>query len=133
MSTADLANDDALAVAPVIYQRHLEKRCDIRVTIVGESIYAAVIQSQEAKSAKVDWRLADVELAHEVHVLPEKMARACRRLMKALNLNFGAVDLVLTPKDEYYFLEINPNGQWLWLEDKLLFPISDRIVEWLVK
>ena len=51
--------------------------------------------------------------------------------MKALNLHFGAVDLVLTPDDQYYFLEINPNGQWLWLEDKLEFPISDKIVEWL--
>ena len=48
-----------------------------------------------------------------------------------INLHFGAVDLVLTPDDQYYFLEINPNGQWLWLEDKLGFPISDKIVEWL--
>ena len=131
VSTADLATDDSLAVAPVIYQRHLEKRCDIRVTIVGDSIYAAAIHSQDADSARVDWRRSDVELAHEVHVLPDEIATACQRLMKALNLHFGAVDLVLTPNDQYYFLEINPNGQWLWLEDKLRFPISEKIVEWL--
>ena len=131
VSTADLATDDALAVAPVIYQRHLEKRCDIRVTIVGDSIYTAAIHSQDADSARVDWRRSDVELAHEVHVLPDEIATACQRLMKALNLHFGAVDLVLTPNDQYYFLEINPNGQWLWLEDRLRFPISEKIVEWL--
>ena len=131
LTAADVATDGALEMAPVIYQRHLEKRCDVRVTIVGESMYPAVIQSQEANSAKVDWRRADVELAHEIHVLPDEIATACRRLMKALNLNFGAIDLVLTPKGEYYFLEVNPNGQWLWLEDKLRFPIADRIVEWL--
>ena len=131
VGAADLATDDSLVVAPVIYQRHLEKRCDVRVTIVGNSLYAAAIHSQDVDSAKVDWRRSDVDLAHEVHVLPDQVVRACRRLMKALNLHFGAVDLVLTPDDQYYFLEINPNGQWLWLEDKLGFPISDKIVEWL--
>ena len=131
VSTADLASDDALAVAPVIYQRHLEKRWDVRVTIVGDSIYAAAIHSQDAVSARVDWRRSDVELEHEVHVLPDEIATACQRLMKALNLHFGAIDLVLAPNDQYYFLEINPNGQWLWLEDKLRFPISNKIVEWL--
>ena len=131
VSTADLASDEALKVAPVIYQRHLEKRWDIRVTIIGDSIYAAAIHSQEADSARVDWRRADVELEHKVHALPEKIATACQRLMKALNLRFGAVDLVLAPNGQYYFLEINPNGQWLWLEDKLGFPITNRIMEWL--
>ena len=131
VSTADLASDDALAVAPVIYQRHLEKRCDVRVTIVGDSIYAAAIHSQDAVSASVDWRRSDVELGHDVHVLPDEIATACQRLMKALNLHFGAIDLVLAPNEEYYFLEINPNGQWLWLEHKLGFPISNKIVEWL--
>ena len=97
MSTADLASDEALKVAPVIYQRHLEKRWDIRVTIVDNSIYAAAIHSQEADSAKVDWRRADEELEHKVHALPEEIDTACQRLMKALNLRFGAVDLVLAP------------------------------------
>ena len=131
VSTADLGGDDGLAIAPVIYQRHLEKRCDIRVTVVGHSIYAAAIRSQDADSAKVDWRRSDVELEHEVHALPDDITRACQRLMKALNLHFGAIDLVLAPNGEYYFLEINPNGQWLWLEDKLRFPIANKIVEWL--
>ena len=131
VGAADLATDDSLVVAPVIYQRHLEKRCDVRVTIVGDSIYAAAIHSQDVDSARVDWRRSDVDLEHQVHALPDDIATACRRLMKALNLRFGAVDLVLTPNDQYYFLEINPNGQWLWLEDKLGFPISQEIVEWL--
>ena len=131
VGAADLAADDSLVVAPVIYQRHLEKRCDVRVTIVGDSLYAAAIHSQDVDSAKVDWRRSEVDLAHDVHVLPDEIAAACLRLLKALNLHFGAIDLVLTPEGRYYFLEINPNGQWLWLEDRLGFPISERIVEWL--
>ena len=128
---ADLACDEALKAAPVIYQRHLEKLWDIRVTIVGESIYAAAIHSQETASARVDWRRADVELEHKKHVLPDDIAKACRRLMKVLNLRFGAIDFVLTPDGQYVFLEINPNGQWLWIEDKLGYPITNRIAKWL--
>ena len=131
VSTSNLANDEALKAAPVIYQHHLEKRWDIRVTIVGESIYAAAIHSQETVSARVDWRRTDVDLKHTEHVLPKEIAKACRRLMKVLNLRFGALDLVLTPDGQYIFLEINPNGQWLWIEDKLGYPITNRIAEWL--
>ena len=131
VSAADLASDEALKAAPVIYQRHLEKRWDIRVTIVGESIYAAAIHSQKAASARVDWRRTDVDLEHTEHVLPEEIAKACHRLMKMLNLRFGAIDLVLTPHGQYFFLEINPNGQWLWIEDKLGYPITNRIAKWL--
>ena len=131
VGASDLATDDSLVVAPVIYQRHLEKRCDVRVTIVGDSVYAAAIYSQDVHSARVDWRRSDVDLEHKVHALPGEIIAACRCLMKALRLQFGAVDLVLTPDDRYYFLEINPNGQWLWLEDQLGFPITEDIVKWL--
>ena len=51
--------------------------------------------------------------------------------MNRLGLAFGAIDLVLTPEGQYVFLEINPSGQWLWLEDKLGFPITERIAAWL--
>lgn len=130
VSESDLASDEALRAAPVIYQRHLEKHLDIRVTIVEESIYAAAIHSQEVESARVDWRRTDEELEHKKHVLPDEIAKACRHLMKVLNLRFGAIDFVLTPDGQYVFLEINPNGQWLWIEDRLGYPITNRIAQW---
>ena len=131
VSASDLARDEALRAAPVIYQSHLEKHLDIRVTIVGESIYTAAIHSQEAETARVDWRRTDEELEHKKHVLPDEIAKACRRLMKVLKLRFGAIDFVLTPDGQYVFLEINPNGQWLWIEDRLGYPITNRIAKWL--
>jgi glutathione synthase/RimK-type ligase-like ATP-grasp enzyme len=51
--------------------------------------------------------------------------------MKTLGLSFGALDLILTPQGEYVFLEVNPSGQWVWIEDKLDLPISRSIAEWL--
>ncbi len=49
------------------------------------------------------------------------------RLMKALKINFGAIDMILTPEGEYVFLEVNPNGQWGWIEKLTGMPISQVI------
>jgi glutathione synthase/RimK-type ligase-like ATP-grasp enzyme len=51
--------------------------------------------------------------------------------MARLGLSFGALDFVLTPDGRFVFLEINPNGQWMWLDDKLGFGITDAVVDWL--
>jgi glutathione synthase/RimK-type ligase-like ATP-grasp enzyme len=51
--------------------------------------------------------------------------------MRSLRLTFGAIDLVQTPSGEYVFLEVNPSGQWLWLDDMLTLGISDTIAAWL--
>ena len=51
--------------------------------------------------------------------------------MVSLRLTFGAIDLIETPKGEYVFLEINPNGQWLWLDDMLDLGISAAVADWL--
>ncbi len=51
--------------------------------------------------------------------------------MHLLGLTFGGIDLDLTPEGDYVFLEVNPSGQWLWLDDKLTLGISDAIASWL--
>jgi hypothetical protein len=131
ITKSDLSDDAALTAAPVIYQQHIGKESDIRVTVVGEKLYAAAIDSQSVDSARVDWRRSDVELNHQHHQLPQEVANGCRALMSKLGIRFGAIDFVLAPSGEYVFLEVNPNGQWLWLEDKLGFRVADDIACWL--
>jgi len=48
-------------------------------------------------------------------------------LVARLGLRFGAIDIIVTPDDRYVFLEINPNGQWLWIEEETGLPIRDAI------
>lgn len=52
--------------------------------------------------------------------------------MKDMNLSFGAFDYIVTLDDEWIFLEINPNGQWLWLEQSLDLDISQKIIDYLI-
>ena len=51
--------------------------------------------------------------------------------MQELNIKFGAIDIIKTPKDEYVFLEINPNGQWAWIEMQTGQEMSDEIIKFL--
>jgi glutathione synthase/RimK-type ligase-like ATP-grasp enzyme len=123
---------ESARLSPSIYQELIPKRFDVRVTIVGRKIFAAAIDSQSEPSAVIDWRCTiNPYLPHHRITLPERIADQLFRLMDALHLAFGAIDLIQTPSGDYLFLEVNPNGQWLWLDDMLDFGISDSIAEWL--
>lgn len=127
-----LRHDRDIELAPVIYQRLIPKRCDVRVTIVGEQLFAAEIHSQDDPAARIDWRrTANPELPHSPVALPVELQAKLLRLMAHLGLVYGAVDLAHTPSGEYVFLEVNPSGQWLWLEDQLSFPITLAVSRWL--
>jgi len=128
-----LALVDRAQVSPVIYQRLIPKEYDIRVTIVGDKMFVAEIDSQSDPDASIDWRrTTNPSLPHRRGTLPEGVRDALYRLMNSLGLAFGAIDLVRTPDGAYVFLEINPNGQWLWLDDFLDLGISDAVSNWLL-
>jgi glutathione synthase/RimK-type ligase-like ATP-grasp enzyme len=133
VSPGDLEDGMAIRLAPVIYQRLIPKLSDIRVTVVGGQLFAVTIDSQSDPAASVDWRRTEDEnLPHSVHSLPPRLEELCLAYVSALGLKYGAIDLVLTPEGDYIFLEINPNGQWVWMEERLDLPISGAIASWLV-
>ena len=133
VSQSDLDCGAALSCAPVIYQKRVQKVVDIRVTVVGEQVFAAEIDSQSEPTAALDWRQADAKLPLSRHRLPDAVCRSCIALLRSLDLSFGAIDLVLDPDGDYWFLEVNPNGQWLWIEDELDYPISEAVASWLTR
>lgn len=130
------ADYQAIRYAPVIFQEEVPKKLELRVTVVGAKVFPAAIQSQESRFLRHDWRHYHdfgESKYYSVHTLPEKIEGLCVRLVETLGLCFGAIDLILTPADEYVFLEINPNGQWLWIEDFTGLPISDAIADLLIQ
>ena len=123
---------DEARLSPGIYQELILKRYDIRATVVGTEIFAAAIDSQSDPAAVIDWRhTANPDLPHLPIELPPKVREGILALMKELGLTFGAIDLVETPDHDFVFLEVNPNGQWLWIEDQLQLGITAAIVDWL--
>ena len=116
----------------MIVQAYVPKRLELRVTVVGDRVLTAAIHSQGSNRTRYDWRHYDhVHTVYEPHRLPAKIERRCRALVAELGLVFGAIDLVLTPDSRHVFLEINPNGQYLWVEEACDLPISAAMADLL--
>jgi hypothetical protein len=122
----------SIRYAPLVIQEYVPKSLEVRATVVGSQVFAAAIHSQQSQRARHDWRHYDFDKTpHEAHALPEGVSSLCIQLVQSLSLNFGAIDLVLTPDGRYVFLEINPSGQWLWIEELTDLPIGDAIADLL--
>ncbi len=124
-----IAQIDYFHLTPAICQEYIEKEYEIRVTIVGEDIYASRVDSQTDEETIVDWRKK--KLKFKECFLPEDINQKCLQLLSRLNLSYGAFDLVKSLDNRYYFLEINPNGQWVWIEKDTEQKISDSIINFL--
>lgn len=123
-------NIDEYSLTPSILQPYIEKDYEVRVTVVGEKVFSAKIDSQTNANAKIDWRKEKIKSVS--YNLPNDISQKCVLLVKELNLQFGAIDLIKTKNGNYVFLEINPNGQWAWIEFDTGLPISDEIIKFLL-
>ena len=132
VSAREVGYADSVRFVPSIFQAYVAKLLELRITVVGEQVFAAEIHSQATRRTRHDWRRYDLaHTPHRPHELPVDIERLCRRLVQRLGLCYGAIDMVLTPEGHYVFLEINPNGQFLWIEELTALPISDAIADWL--
>lgn len=131
-----LVRDEELAVldqvrhAPVIFQEYVPARFDLRVTVVGDQIFAAAIHSQDTQY-HVDFRIDMNRAKVEAHELPTGVASRLVEFMRRLGLVYGAIDMRLTPDGRYVFLEVNPAGQWLFIEGRTGQPISAAVAQTL--
>ncbi len=114
---------ESVRYAPVIFQKYIEAECDLRITIVGDEIFATAFYSQET-SYGVDYRM-DMERARvKATHLTAEVERRLHNLMDRLGLVYGAIDMRLTPDGRYVFLEINPEGLWRFVEERTGQPIT---------
>jgi glutathione synthase/RimK-type ligase-like ATP-grasp enzyme len=130
----DLAHVEDLRLCPLLVQPYVAKRLELRVTVVGDRVFAAAIHSQASHHTRHDWRrYDDARTPITPFALPAEVAERCRALTRELGLCYGAIDLVLTPDDRFVFLEINPNGQYLWIELATDLPIGDAVADLLLE
>lgn len=117
LTAADLPSDNVLALSPGIFQERISKKYELRVMCMGNTIVAVRLNSQGNKKSVEDWRgVPSSMLSPEIIDLPDDIVDKCRLFMRALNLMFGCIDLIVDEQDDIVFLEINQMGQFLWLE-----------------
>jgi glutathione synthase/RimK-type ligase-like ATP-grasp enzyme len=129
----DLPPDDLLRATPGIFQARVEKAYELRVTAFGGFLAAARIDSQALPEARLDSRAGGPRLPIHPAELPPEVERRCFELMGRLGLVFGCFDFAVTPGGDYVFFEVNPAGQFLWVEEacpeiRLLAPFVEFLL-----
>lgn len=120
-----------LSIAPIIIQEFLDKKVDIRVTVVADRMFPVAI-TKGSQAIYGDWRKTKKdELRYSSITLPREVETAIFRLMHELNLKFAGIDLALVDK-KYYFIEANPTGEWAWLTNDTDRQIEKAIVSTLI-
>ncbi|WP_285758821.1 MvdC/MvdD family ATP grasp protein [Helicobacter heilmannii] len=120
---------------PIVLQKYMPKQYEVRWTVVGREHFVCRIDSQKSSIACHDWRRYDI--AHTPHSViapaPESIVKKVNILLDWMCLEYGALDFIVTPENEWIFLEINCMGQWLWIEDLTNLGISNAITKWLTQ
>lgn len=78
-----------------------------------------------------EW-LRQLRIDIEPYHLPQEVEEQCFRYLSSLGLQYGCIDMMVTPEDEYVFLEINPNGQWWFIEERAGLPVGKAIAGLLI-
>lgn len=118
LNSSDLSDDTLLQLVPGMYQKEIKKNYELRITCFGDYLVSAKLNSQSHSLGKIDWRrIPDEELCIEPYQLPNPIKEKIQIFMHKMGLVFGALDFIVTPEGEYFFLEVNEQGQFLWIED----------------
>jgi glutathione synthase/RimK-type ligase-like ATP-grasp enzyme len=114
--------------APIMLQELVEKEYEIRATVLGVEVHAVRINSQIDADTALDWRRDQLRTdMYEIIELSDQDSRRIVELQREFGLAYGAYDFIVDKSEELIFLEVNPSGQWLWLEHATSIPISRAV------
>lgn len=123
-----VASGANVGITPGIYQQLVDKVCELRVTVVGEQVFTAAVH---AGKGTIDWRRVQFDDIFEVGELDRDTQERLLAFHKAAGLTCATYDFMVNEAGDTLFLECNPGGQWLWLEQKLQLPITRALAELL--
>jgi hypothetical protein len=123
-----LRSDRPLRLSPAIYQELIPGKRHLRVHGFGNEFHAALITCEE-----LDWRYHLADATIEQYALPPHIQSALSKVMQTLELRMGVFDLKMTPCGEIVWLEVNPQGQFLFIEGLSQMGITNSLVDFLVR
>lgn len=117
---------DELQNSPCIFQEFVRRTGDVRLTLVGRKIFAVFLDSSDGGAAvEADHRnLFYTEMKYSPIDVPEFIASACVDMCRHFDLSYGAFDFAVDTAGRWWFLELNPFGQWAWVEEMTGMPIA---------
>jgi len=117
-----------------LIQDMIDKKYEIRTFFLYNELYSMAIFSQENDKTKLDFRNYDHEYPNRMvrYQLPEAISNKIRELTTKLGLNSGSIDLIVDVHGNFYFLEINPVGEWHFLSENCYYKIESVIANTLI-
>ncbi|WP_405610037.1 ATP-grasp ribosomal peptide maturase [Streptomyces sp. NBC_01511] len=119
-----------IATTAHLFQEWVPKAHEVRLTAVGDRLFAAEIHA-DSERGHVDWRSDYESHTYRVCEPPVEVAAGVNRMLDRLGLPYGAFDFVVTPECEWIFLEVNPSGQYGFIEVATGLPITAAIADYL--
>ncbi|MGH3719138.1 MAG: ATP-grasp ribosomal peptide maturase [Pseudonocardiaceae bacterium] len=132
LTDTDLDDLRGIELTAHLVQRWAAKREEARVIVIGRHVFAVAIRAR-SHASYVDWRADYSALSYEPIPLPADVEHGIRAVMRELGLIFGAFDFVITPEAEWIFLEVNPGGQFGFLEDRTDAPLTAILADLLAR
>ena len=127
MVSRDSLSDGDLRDAPVFVQEYLKNKKDIRVAFIGDKLFSFQILKEE-KGIYGDWRrIKKEELLYVPFILPPAVTISLKRMMDRLELRYGGIDLIES-EGSFFFIEVNPTGEWYWLQSNTGIDLCGAIV-----
>ncbi len=125
--------DDALF--PCLVQEALDKAYEIRVFYLNGACYSMAIFSQKDVQTSVDFRRYNLEDPNRTvpYRLPAELEDKVRRLMEAMALETGSLDIVKTKDGRWVFLEVNPVGQFEMVSLPCNYQLERKVAEFLIE
>jgi hypothetical protein len=124
--STDQLDDKEVSICPSIFQERLWPKKDYRITVVGSTVMCVEIVMQSHESENVDWRTLENKVEYRHADLPKDIKALCADYVKVCGLVFGAIDLI-EHDGRFYFIEINPSGEWGWLQKQLNLPVAKSL------
>lgn len=118
-----------IAYCPMIFQPYIDKEYELRIVYIDGEFFTGMINNSE----NADWRIAREGYFWSAYELPGSVKKNLTSMMKEMGLYIGAIDMIKGKDGQYYFLEVNPQGEWGMLQKELGFPIAEKIADNLIK
>src|SRR5260370_18048130 len=129
LTERELATLDLIRISPGVFQKFVAKSYEGRATVVGSRIFSAKIDSQARVETKIDWRHRPFDIEEKPIELPPAIETKIYAFMQVFGLVYGAFDFIVTPEGHHVFLEVNPAGQYMWVEVQTGLPITAALAQ----
>lgn len=119
LNNSDSIDISAATLTSNLVQSYIRKSFELRVFYFGGEVISVRINSQDSEKSAIDWRAQlDGTLKVEEYLdLPDEVLNGIKQFASHLNLQYGAFDFIAGQDGEFYFLECNPSGQFLFMEE----------------